>query len=86
MAQVHFQDDSFDVDAALIAHGLGLEPAQIPTMMRDGQISSRCERGEAEDSGRYRLTFLHGDQRLCLIINERGQVIETSTRTGVQRP
>ena len=77
MTKIHFRDNAFDVDAAVIARGFGLGVAEIPALMRTGQISSRCERGETEDAGRYRLTFLHGDKRFYVIVDEDGEVVET---------
>lgn len=83
MATVRVDENGFDVDAELIAECFHLDAARIPTLMRDGKIVARCERGEGEDAGRYRLTFLHRDQRLCLIVDEQGRVIETLT-SGVE--
>lgn len=79
MTAIRLNDSGFDVDAELIGTGLHLEAARVPILMREGKIVARCDRGEAEDSGRYRLTFLHGDRRLHLIVDERGHVIETAT-------
>lgn len=77
MTTVRLHENEFDVDAELIAERLHLDAARIPALMRAGKIVARCERGEEEDAGRYRLTFLHDDQRLCIIVDEQGRVIET---------
>lgn len=75
MAEVQFQNGTFDVDAGIIGRGLGLEAERIPVMMRSGEISSRTERGEGEDAGRYRLTFFHGNDRFQLIVDENGRIL-----------
>ena len=78
MTQIEFKDGAFDVDAALIARGLGLEAAQVPGLIRSGRIGSGCERGEAEDAGRYRLTFVYGERRLRLIVDGHGNLLGRS--------
>lgn len=78
MSGVKFEDGAFSVDAALIADGLGLEPALVQARMREGKITSLCERGNGEDAGRFRLTFFHARRRLRLVIDEAGNVIERS--------
>ena len=79
MSSVEFEHGAFSVDAALIAEGLGIEPELVQPRMRDGTITSRCERGLGNDSGRYRLTFFHGVRRFCLVVDATGNVIENST-------
>lgn len=71
-------DPVFDVDARAIAKGLGVEARDVPTMMRNGDITSRSERGEGEDAGRYRLTFFHESVRCHLIVDEVGTILQTS--------
>lgn len=80
MTKVQFENGTFDVDAEIIGRGLGLEPERIPAMMRNGEISSRAERGEGEDAGRYRLTFFHENNRFYLIVDESGRILEDPPR------
>jgi hypothetical protein len=47
--------------------------------MREGKITSLCERGVDEDAGRYRLTFFFEHRRLHLIVDEGGNIIQRST-------
>lgn len=77
MPQIDIGDGSFDVDAATIADGFGLDPSTIPALMKAGEIRSVCERGQGADAGRYRLTFLHGDQRLRVTIDQAGAILAT---------
>jgi hypothetical protein len=75
MAGVEFQDGAIQVDAEIIGRGLGLESALVRDLMRLGEITSLCERGEGVDAGRYRLTFYHKGRRLRLIVDESGCVL-----------
>lgn len=66
------------VDASIVAEGLWLAPALVKTLMRQGRIASRLERGVGDDAGRYRLTFAHGRRQLQLVVDEAGHVLERS--------
>jgi hypothetical protein len=78
MAEIELQDGVIEVDAAIIGKGLGIEPAQVHALMRQGAITSLCERGTGEDAGRYRLTFFHRGRRLRLVVDETGRLIQRS--------
>ena len=77
MAKIEMADGSFDVDAAIIADGLDLDPSLIPALMKAGEITSTCERGEGADGGRYRLTFFHADQRFRITVDAAGVILAT---------
>jgi hypothetical protein len=74
--QVEIGDGLFTVDAALLGAALGLEPAQVPGLMRDGRITSRCEIGQDEDTGTFRLTFYHDMKALRLTVDAAGRVLK----------
>jgi hypothetical protein len=57
MAIVEFEDGAIQVDVAVVAKGLGIDPPLIQERMREGRVTSLCERGIDEDEGRYRVTF-----------------------------
>lgn len=76
MGMVRLDDGAVGIEASLIAADLGLDPSQVLESMRAGQLTALCERGVAEDAGRYRLTFRREDRRLRLIIDEHGQVLD----------
>jgi hypothetical protein len=78
MSSVEFEDGAFSVDAAVVAEGLGIEPPLVQSRMRDGSVTSLCERGLGSDSGRYRLTFFHGARRFSLVVDATGNVIGKS--------
>ncbi len=78
MNTVVCEGSEFSVDAAIVAEGLNIDPATVLEAMRQGQITSRCERGIDEDAGRNRLTFFHGSRLLRLVIDEDGKILERS--------
>lgn len=78
MQRVEFQDGAIEVDAAIVAAGLGIEPSLLRERIRAAKITSSCERGINEDDGRYRLTFLSDGRRLRLTVDEKGHVLQRS--------
>ena len=64
-----------EVDASLIALGLGLEPEKVPAMVADRRIATLCERGTGEDAGLFRFTFYFGKQRFRLVTDASGQPV-----------
>lgn len=63
------------------AHDLGsllkLEPSEVQSKMRTGEITSKYETGEGEDAGRFRLTFFHAGKRVRLTCSADGTVLKT---------
>lgn len=84
---IEFDGETFNVDAGLIAESLGIGASQVQPLMREGRITSRCERGIDEDAGHYRLTFFHGQLRALLIVDAAGELISRAIEadTGGQR-
>jgi hypothetical protein len=73
----------FTIDARDLAVLFELDPERVRDMMRAGEIRSRVERGEGEDAGRFRLTFIHRERRVQLIVAADGRVLQRSrTRIG----
>ncbi len=68
----------FAVDADLIGELLHLPAAEVQTLMRNGDLTSICERGEGEDAGLHRLTFFHQDRRGRLIVDADGRILQRS--------
>jgi hypothetical protein len=79
-------DGTFEVDAAVLGHGLGVDASLVPGLLRAGQITSFCERGVDNDRGRFRLTFFHKGKRLRLVLDELGRVVRQSTMDFGNRP
>ena len=78
MAMVEFEDGAIQVDVAVVAKGLGIEPALVQEGMREGKITSLCERGVEEDEGRHRVTFFSGSRRFRLVVDNEGNVLQRS--------
>ena len=70
---------NISLDASLIAHDLGLTPAQVLERLRDGRLTARCEQGIGEDAGRFRLSFYHERRRLRLTIDQEGRILQRSS-------
>jgi hypothetical protein len=79
MQEIVFQEGAIEVDARVLAGGLGLDVASLQEFVREGKITSRCERGVDNDLGRHRLTFFYGNRRLRLVVGQAGNVIWQST-------
>lgn len=75
---IEFEEGAIQVDATLVAKGLGIEPSLVQERMREGKITSRCERGIDADEGRYRLTFFSENRRFRLVVDNEGNVIQRS--------
>jgi Family of unknown function (DUF6522) len=94
VGMIQLSEDAVQVDAAIVAAGLALEPSILQQHMREGLITSLCERGVDEDQGRYRLTFFSQSRRFQIIVDDRGQVLHRFTlnvgartaRRGHHRP
>lgn len=58
MTGVKFENGAIEVDARVIGGPLGIAPEEVQAALREGTITSLCERGIEEDAGSYRLSFL----------------------------
>jgi hypothetical protein len=63
MKPIEFENGAVQIDAAIVAEGLGLAPSLLQEEMRAGRITSLVERGVDADSGRHRLTFFSDSRR-----------------------
>ncbi|WP_166306128.1 MULTISPECIES: DUF6522 family protein [unclassified Bradyrhizobium] len=79
MTGIAFADGTFEVDANVVAEGLGIGVPLLQAEMRSGKITTLSERGVDADAGRHRLTFFSEHRRLRLVIDERGTIIQRST-------
>lgn len=64
--RIALEEGAFVVDAELLALLFGLEASRVPVLMREGAITSVCERGVDDDEGRFRLSFFYGNRRARL--------------------
>ena len=79
MLRVEMKDGAFCVDAAVLGPLLKLSPADIPALMKNGAITSVCERGVEEDAGRFRLTFFFGSRRARVSLDACGNILRRSS-------
>ena len=54
---IDIRRDAIEIDAVIVAEGLGIVASHVPILMRNGEITSLCERGTGQDTGRHRLTW-----------------------------
>src|SRR5216683_7974588 len=78
MKVVEFDNGVVQVDAAVIAEGLGIAVPTLRKQMQAGKITSLFERGIDADNGRHRVTFFSEHRRLRLVVDERGAILQRS--------
>jgi hypothetical protein len=78
MKSIEFENGAVQIDAAIVAEGLGLEPALLQEAMRAGRITGVAERGVDVDSGRHRLTFFSEHRRFRVVVDEAGAILQRS--------
>ncbi len=79
MTRIVVADGAFEVDADIVAEGLGIAVPLLQAEMRSGRITTLSERGIDADQGRHRLTFFSETKRLRLVIDEHGAIIQRAT-------
>jgi hypothetical protein len=79
MRFVEFCEGALQVDATVVADGLGVSPPVLMRKLRDGEITSVCERGIDDDEGRHRLTFRTANRRFRIIVDTHGTIVRKST-------
>jgi hypothetical protein len=78
MKPIAFENGAVQIDAAIVAEGLGLAPSLLQEEMRAGRITSLAERGIDVDSGRHRLTFFSKHRRFRVVVDETGAIVQRS--------
>lgn len=69
-----------EIDAAIVADGLGLAPADFRQLMENRKVSVLFERGIGEDAGLYRASFYHEGKRVRLVVDETGSPVGRAER------
>lgn len=67
---------AIEIDARIVAEGLGIAPEEVESRRRVGTITSLCERGTGSDAGLVRVTFYLGKRRLRLVVDAHGSVLQ----------
>jgi hypothetical protein len=75
---IEFIDNTFLVDAALIGELLHIPAERVSGLMREGKITSACERGVDEHDGQFRLTFFYQNRRARLGTDSTGRILRRS--------
>ena len=78
MKSIQFEQGAIEIDATIVAEGLGIVPDLLMERLRESKITSLCERGIDADHGRYRLTFFSDNRRLRLVVDQNGVIIQRS--------
>jgi hypothetical protein len=78
MKPIEFEDGAVQVDASVVAEGLGITLPLLRQQMQSGQITSLAERGTDADLGRHRLTFFSKHRRFRLVVDDSGAIIQRS--------
>ena len=68
------ESGEFLLPADMLADRFGWPTETLRDMMRRGLVSSRVERGEGEDAGRWRLSVRCGNRRWQAIVEADGRV------------
>lgn len=78
MKPIEFENGIVQIDAAVVAEGLGLALPLLQREMRAGKITSLAERGVDADSGRHRLTFFSEHRRFRVVVDATGAILQRS--------
>ena len=76
MKPIEFLEGAVQIDASVIAEGLGITLPLLRQQMQAGEITSLAERGTDADNGRHRLTFFSAHRRLRLVVDAEGAIIQ----------
>ena len=78
MKPIEFENGDVQIDAAIVAEGLGLALPLLQREMRAGKITSFAERGIDADRGQHRLTFFSEHRRFRVVVDETGAIVQRS--------
>ncbi len=85
MSVVRWADGVPEIDAAIAARAMKFAVEYFRMQMQRGAIRGRVERGSGEDEGMHRLSFLHHDRELIMIVDDDGQVISQELTMSAPR-
>ena len=77
---IAFEDDAVQVPAAVIAYGFDLETQMVQSLMRSGELTSLCEKGENEDMGRKAYPSPSGRINILYVMGFAARPIARSAR------
>ncbi|MGV8985811.1 MAG: DUF6522 family protein [Cypionkella sp.] len=83
---IEFEGGTIQVRAEDVSRGLKLTAEEVMLGIRDGTITSLCEKGQEADAGRYRLTFYSPKRRLRLTCDAQGVILKRSSSDHMRKP
>lgn len=83
---IEFSDGEFVVDARLLGELLSVPVSRVSALMREGAITSICERGVDDHEGEFRLTFFHLSRRARLSTDIAARILRRSVIDFGERP
>lgn len=83
---IEVSDGTYVVDAALLGELLDIPASRVQILMREGAITSVCERGVDDNHGELRLSFFHRNRRARLSMDPTGRIIRRSIVDFGDRP
>jgi hypothetical protein len=78
MKPIEFADGAVQIDASIVAEGLGIALPRLKEGMRTGSITSLRESGVDKDQGRHRLTFFSEHRRFRVVVDASGEIVQRS--------
>lgn len=72
---VRIDGEDFIVDVDDLAGAFDLAAAEVLAKLREGVMTSRCEKGIGEHAGHHRLIFKHGGRVLRLTVGGDGAIV-----------
>jgi hypothetical protein len=78
MKPIEFADGDVQIDASIVAEGLGVALPRLKEGMRTGSITSLRESGVDKDQGRHRLTFFSEHRRFRVVVDASGEIVQRS--------
>lgn len=75
MSAVRIDGEDFVVEAEDLARAFGVNADEVIRSLREGTLTSRCEKGIDEHEGRHRLIFSHQGRMLRLTVDGDGRIL-----------
>lgn len=75
MSTVRIDGGDFVVEAEELAGAFGVDAAEVLRCLREGFLTTRCEKGIGEHEGRHRLIFTHEGRVLRLTVDRDGRIL-----------
>lgn len=76
--QLERDGEGFCIDAGFLGDLFDMPAGGVQDLLRNGRITSLCERGEGDDAGRFRLTFTGENRQVKLETDVAGKVLRRS--------